>query len=676
MEQKYYAFISYSRQNAEAASFLHKQLEHFRIPAKYVDKKYMPGGEKYLRPIFRDKRDLEVNANNFSEDIRNAVASSRYLVVLCSPEAAESIWVNEEIKYFLETHENCYEQVVPVILTGKPGHAGNQECLPPALRVDEIICRNLPSMIPDEGDSAKYGWENGVAQVLSYMLHVPREKIKASIDAEKVRLARLSAAIGSAVTLVFLCLTFWAIRAERIANIHKQDALEKEKLALANEARAKASEQRAIESKHRADRNARDVREQMERVRKVLVYLQKIFQQANPEQGGQKDIELVDALMRTLPRIREEESSHLEADLNLHTGTFLYNTTRYEKAGQQLHSAHRYYMAHAPDSENCALAKEMLARLYSANEKFTKAKKYAEEALQIWKNLHGEDNDHFDRLSLLLSEIQFRLAQPDAALKLAERALQNQLRRNKNELTESVADCYHALSNACYSLKQREKEFSYLEQALKIRLNLLGEKHVKTAKIYNNIGVYYQEKKEYRKALENFQKALNITQSLLGENDPSVSKCNMNVGLICLLLNRLEEADRYFEKAIRIKEDLFRYDPATPAVAEIYFAIGTFCLDQKHSARARQYLQRALELNQEIDGGTARIDTARNHYMLALSCEALQDYTGAVGNYKAALQIVEKLKRPDMEEDRALIQERLHGLEKKTQKTPEEKSRK
>ena len=99
MEQKYYAFISYSRQNAEAASFLHKQLEHFRIPAKYVDKKYMPGGEKYLRPIFRDKRDLEVNANNFSEDIRNAVASSRYLVVLCSPEAAESIWVNEEIKY-------------------------------------------------------------------------------------------------------------------------------------------------------------------------------------------------------------------------------------------------------------------------------------------------------------------------------------------------------------------------------------------------------------------------------------------------------------------------------------------------------------------------------------------------------------------------------------------------
>ena len=117
-QYQYYAFISYSRKNSAAAKFLHRKLEHFPVPVKYVSPENLPGKGKFLRPIFRDRRDLEVSKDNFTVDIQKALENSRYLIVLCSPESAASEWVNEEINCFLETHDHDYTLIVPVILSG------------------------------------------------------------------------------------------------------------------------------------------------------------------------------------------------------------------------------------------------------------------------------------------------------------------------------------------------------------------------------------------------------------------------------------------------------------------------------------------------------------------------------------------------------------------------------
>ena len=86
MTYKYYAFISYSRKNSKAAAYLHRSLEHFRIPVKYVAKENLPGNNKFMRPVFRDRRDLEAGEGCFTADLQQAIANSRYLIVLCSPE--------------------------------------------------------------------------------------------------------------------------------------------------------------------------------------------------------------------------------------------------------------------------------------------------------------------------------------------------------------------------------------------------------------------------------------------------------------------------------------------------------------------------------------------------------------------------------------------------------------
>lgn len=223
MGYKYFAFISYSRKDSRAASFFHRKIEHFRIPTKYVAPERLPRNRKFAKPVFRDRRDLETRQNSFSEDIKRALESSRYLLVICSPNSAGSEWVEAEISHFLKTHGDDLSLVVPVILTGVPGTgSSDSECLPPALRDEAVFSRNLPSMIPDAGEQEKDGWENGVIQALSYLLQVSRERIRASVDAERVRQTRINAAIGIVCTIVFAGLAFWAVRAKHEAEAARE----------------------------------------------------------------------------------------------------------------------------------------------------------------------------------------------------------------------------------------------------------------------------------------------------------------------------------------------------------------------------------------------------------------------------------------------------------------------
>src|SRR3954451_19468233 len=99
---KYWAFISYSHntQYRRWGEWLHRRLETYRVPKNLVGK---PGrNERIPRrcvPIFRDREEL-ATTSDLGAPIRQALQESRTLVVICSPAAARSQWVNEEIKAY------------------------------------------------------------------------------------------------------------------------------------------------------------------------------------------------------------------------------------------------------------------------------------------------------------------------------------------------------------------------------------------------------------------------------------------------------------------------------------------------------------------------------------------------------------------------------------------------
>ena len=127
---RYKAFISYSHEDEEWAERLQTKLEVYRVNKALhgVPTDVGPVPEA-LRPIFRDRPDLAAGAS-LSRKLRDALDSSQFLIVVCSPAAAASDYVNEEIRYFRRQGHD--ERVLAFIVDGEPGNPISN-CFPRAL---------------------------------------------------------------------------------------------------------------------------------------------------------------------------------------------------------------------------------------------------------------------------------------------------------------------------------------------------------------------------------------------------------------------------------------------------------------------------------------------------------------------------------------------------------------
>ncbi len=124
----YRAFISYSHQEQDLARRLHARLETFVIPGDVASA--LAG--QALGAVFLDEAVLGA-AHDLSNTIRHALDNADALVLLASPAAAKSRWVNEEVIYFRAQKPDA--PCLPIIARGRPdaGDADDQ-CYPPGLR--------------------------------------------------------------------------------------------------------------------------------------------------------------------------------------------------------------------------------------------------------------------------------------------------------------------------------------------------------------------------------------------------------------------------------------------------------------------------------------------------------------------------------------------------------------
>lgn len=114
----YDAFISYKQSSdIKTAKFLARNIERFHIPLEYQEKI----GKKKFK-IFRDKDELRTNSN-LSAELKEALKNSKFLIVICSPEAKTASSVLKEIKYFKQTHGNSKKNIITVLAKGEPKDA-------------------------------------------------------------------------------------------------------------------------------------------------------------------------------------------------------------------------------------------------------------------------------------------------------------------------------------------------------------------------------------------------------------------------------------------------------------------------------------------------------------------------------------------------------------------------
>lgn len=114
MSRQFKAFISYRQLplDMEVAKKVHRRIEHFTIP-----KSLRKNGKKRLGYVFRDQEELPLSTN-LTRSILDALDSSEFLIVICTPETQKSEWVKREISYFRKTHDD--DHVIVVLAEGNP----------------------------------------------------------------------------------------------------------------------------------------------------------------------------------------------------------------------------------------------------------------------------------------------------------------------------------------------------------------------------------------------------------------------------------------------------------------------------------------------------------------------------------------------------------------------------
>lgn len=132
----YRAFISYSHSDEGWARWIHSRLETYRVPRHLVGQDSAKGPvPRRVGRVFRDRDELSAGGD-LSASVREALAASETLIVLCSPAAAASQWVNQEIEVFRELNPDG--EILTAILDGEPdaqrnGFAAARECYPAAI---------------------------------------------------------------------------------------------------------------------------------------------------------------------------------------------------------------------------------------------------------------------------------------------------------------------------------------------------------------------------------------------------------------------------------------------------------------------------------------------------------------------------------------------------------------
>lgn len=216
--RRYRAFISYSHADEAAARWLQRALEGYRLPASLRQSK--PGLPPRLYPIFRDRDEL-ASRHDLSDSIRQAMDDSDALIVMCSPAAAASRWVNEEIQRFRDSGRGY--RIFCCLVAGSPDPAAADCAFPRALLYDRD---GTPMHEPLAADATPGGdgRRNAMLKIAAGLLDVGVDDLKRR-DAQRQARFWSSVAAGSlCVAALTIGLALYAFKQRQESDLRRQQA--------------------------------------------------------------------------------------------------------------------------------------------------------------------------------------------------------------------------------------------------------------------------------------------------------------------------------------------------------------------------------------------------------------------------------------------------------------------
>ncbi len=181
--------------------------------------------------VFRDESDFV--GTEYNDALRSNLQNTRKLLVVCSPNAVHSRFVDEEIRLF--TAMRGAEHVVTVLLAGRPtdeaaADQGEDAAFPAALvsALPTPLANDFRGIDPRRNRLDRNHFENAWFKTLADLYAgygISRAEIEQREKVRQARRRRITAAITGSVMVLLAALTIWAL-------LSRQEAVRQTRLAL------------------------------------------------------------------------------------------------------------------------------------------------------------------------------------------------------------------------------------------------------------------------------------------------------------------------------------------------------------------------------------------------------------------------------------------------------------
>lgn len=202
---RYRGFISYSHADDRFAAWLHQRIERFAVPPEGA------AAARRLSPVFLDRAELAAGPD-LPRQVKEALAQSAALIVVCSPAAAQSRWVAQEIALFRELNPD--RPVLAALIEGEP-----DACFPaPLLHHAERAFEPLAADFRKSGDGRRLA----LLKIIAGLTGLPLDRL-VQRDAQR-RQRRVMAVTAAAVVLSVVLASLLLVALRQRAEAQRQRA--------------------------------------------------------------------------------------------------------------------------------------------------------------------------------------------------------------------------------------------------------------------------------------------------------------------------------------------------------------------------------------------------------------------------------------------------------------------
>lgn len=560
-DRNYAAFISYSHTDRRWARWLHRAIETYQLPQALArEREARTPGSSSLTPVFLDREELS-SGSNLADSVRTALVRSRTLIVVCSPAAAASRWVDQEIREFKLLGRG--DRILCMIVAGEPdaiirNFPAALECFPPSLRFEisngELTDR--PAAEPLAADVRAGADARGDARlkIVAGMLGVPLDELR---QRDHVRRQRRLALIGTVasvgcVLLAALAAYAWVARNEAVRQrrLAEQKSLTAErttgflvslfKVSDPGEARGNSITAREI-----LDRGATQIDASLRDEPRVRAELLEMLGKVYTGLGLYTPAAKLLGQARAIP----DQSPAAQAGQIISFGELEFQRGNDQRADQLLGEA-EHQLAVVPDAGMSSRARLWLARgqVAAKLEHDADAERYLRQALQSaqW----AADAELKARALAGLGMTAFYAGDMNAAQRWYDQALAERIRIS-GEFHPEASESLNALGSIAYMRGDRRAAEHYFLRSLVVDRKVLGPAHTSVAVTMNNVGRLRLERRDFPGAREILDAALALFRANRTEVHDETIFTLSNLGLAELGLGHSREAGALMSQALQ-----------------------------------------------------------------------------------------------------------------------------